>query len=127
MQETGLPAMKFLNDTTADSKGMPLVLLPGTACDERLFLPLVERLDHDGPTLTGGLRGARSMPAMAQKLLAEAPERFLLLGFSLGGIAALEIAAQAPERLAGLILIDTTPRPDPQANAAPRRAAIGII
>ncbi len=61
MQETGLPAMKFLNDTTADSKGMPLVLLPGTACDERLFLPLVERLDHDGPTLTGGLRGARSM------------------------------------------------------------------
>ncbi|MDG3579718.1 alpha/beta fold hydrolase [Rhizobium sp. YJ-22] len=116
--------MKFLKDTTADSKGMPLVLLPGTACDERLFLPLVERLDHEGPILTGGMRGARSMPAMAQKLLAEAPERFLLLGFSLGGIAALEIAAQAPERLAGLILIDTTPRPDPQANAAPRRAAL---
>lgn len=101
----------------------PLLLLPGTACDKRVFTPLVERLG-DYPVLIGELAGARTMAEMAAHVLAAAPMRFLLAGFSLGGICALEMAAQQPDRIGKLALIDTTARPDPPANAAIRYGAL---
>lgn len=101
---------------------VPLLLLPGTLCDARLFTPLMDELDHPDMRVMP-MSGAATTPDLARRLLAMAPERFALLGFSLGGIAALEMIAQAPERITRLALIDTTPRPDPGANAATRRAA----
>lgn len=61
---------------------------------------------------------------MAAALLRTAPARFALVGFSLGGIVALEMAAQAPGRVAGLALVAANARPDPPDNAARRRAAV---
>jgi len=101
---------------------LPILLLPGTVCDGALFAPLLELLDLP-QALMADMTGGSSAAEQAALILSQAPERFTLLGFSLGGIVALEIAAQAPERVAGLILIDTTPRPDLPANAATRRAA----
>jgi len=102
---------------------VPLVLLGGTACDDRLFAPLLERLDWP-VTQVMPLAGAETTDDLAARLLAQAPARFALLGFSLGGIVALEMIAQAPERIAGLALLDTTARPDPAENAAQRRLAV---
>jgi len=102
---------------------LPLLLLGGTACDARLFAPLLERLGWP-LTQVVVLEGAETTPALAAHLLAQAPARFALLGFSLGGIVALEMMAQAPERIAGLALLDTTARPDPAENAAQRRLAV---
>ena len=53
-----------------------------------------------------------------------APDSFALAGFSLGGIVALEMVAQAPGRVTRLALLDTTARPDPEANHAVRRNAV---
>lgn len=108
----------MMNDPRA-----PLLLLPGTACDERLFAPLIERL-LGYPVLIGDMSGARTMPELAEAVLATAPPFFHLAGFSLGGICALEMVAQQPERIATLMLIDTTARPDPPANAAVRYRAV---
>ncbi|HEY0034980.1 MAG TPA: alpha/beta fold hydrolase, partial [Devosia sp.] len=105
------------------SVSLPLLLLPGTGCDARLFAQLVAQLDG-AQTIIAALSGADTTPALASEILKEAPEQFSLLGFSLGGIVALEIVAQAPERVARLALIDTTGRPDPQVNAAKRRNAV---
>lgn len=102
---------------------LPLLLLPGTVCDDRLFAPLLALLDQPMATVVD-MSVAQSTPALAARILSEAPERFSLLGFSLGGIVALEIVAQAPERVARLALVDTTGRPYPQANAASRRCAV---
>jgi pimeloyl-ACP methyl ester carboxylesterase len=102
---------------------LPLVLLPGTLCDERVFSPLIERLtgrDCDVRLTVGH----RSTPEMATALLADLPPLFALGGFSLGGIVALEMIAQAPERVAALALVDTTPRPDPEPNRTARREAV---
>jgi pimeloyl-ACP methyl ester carboxylesterase/predicted ester cyclase len=101
---------------------LPLLLLPGTACDERLFAPLLGGLPH-ADTRVVQVCGAQTTPELAANILATAPERFALAGFSLGGIVALEMIAQAPERIERLALIDTTPRPDPVTNAEIRRAA----
>lgn len=107
---------------TAHSKP-PLLLLPGTLCNGRLFAPMLAELG-DHPTATVAISGARSAPDMARRILRDAPPRFALLGFSLGGIVAMEMIAQAPERVTRLALISTTPRPDPATNAAPRRKAV---
>lgn len=101
----------------------PLLMLPGTACDKRLFEPLIERIGACN-VIVADMTGARTMPDLARKILGEAPANFALLGFSLGGIAALEIMAQAPHRVRRLALIDTTARPDPPANAVTRRRAV---
>ncbi len=110
-------------DKRTMGQALPLLLLPGTVCDARLFGPLIAELDHPDMRVME-MTGAQSTPELARKVLAEAPKRFALLGFSLGGIVALEMMAQAPERIERLALIDTTPRPDPAANAKVRREVV---
>jgi len=117
----GDPTMK--TSQSMDDPRPPLLLLPGTACDRRVFAPLIERLG-DYPVLIGSMGGARTMAALAEAILADAPPYFLLAGFSLGGICALEMVAQQPKRIGKLALMDTTARPDPPANAAVRRKAV---
>lgn len=102
---------------------LPLLLLPGTVCDSRLFEPLLRQLALP-LTHVIDMTGEATTSDLAARILAEAPERFSLLGFSLGGIVALEMVAQAPERIARLALIDTTPRPDPAAEGKKRHAAL---
>jgi pimeloyl-ACP methyl ester carboxylesterase/predicted ester cyclase len=102
---------------------VPLLLLPGTVCDARLFEPMLARLGVPIATVVD-MSGEAATPDLAARILRDAPERFSLLGFSLGGIVALEMIAQAPERIVRLALIDTTSRPDPEANASVRRAAV---
>jgi pimeloyl-ACP methyl ester carboxylesterase len=101
----------------------PLLLLPGTLCDERVFAPLMDRLPGR-TTLVADLKGAGTTPSMAAKILAQAPPYFAVAGFSLGGIVALEMIAQEPDRIERIALIDTTSRPDPKANAAARRRSV---
>lgn len=101
----------------------PLILLPGTLCNQRLFEPMLSGLDgHQAVTID--IAGAESAPDMARLILARAPDRFALLGFSLGGIVAMEMIAQAPERVSRLALISTTARPDPAGNAIQRRRSV---
>lgn len=125
--ETGRPAVAAKaaarRPATKTDYCPPLVVLPGTLCDDRLFAPLRQRMG-DRETIFIPLAGERSTAAMAKHVLARAPERFALLGFSLGGIVAMEIAAVAPRRVAGLALVATNARADPPDNAARRRAEV---
>lgn len=107
----------------AADEQLPLLLLPGTACDGRLFEPMLAHFDVP-VTIVGDLNGASTAKEMAAKLLEQAPERFSLLGFSLGGIVALEMAAQAPQRIARLALVDTTARPVPVDDIDRRRVEV---
>jgi pimeloyl-[acyl-carrier protein] methyl ester esterase len=56
------------------------------------------------PAANPGLEG------WAEACLQAAPERAVWLGWSLGGLVALQVALQAPERVYGLILMAATPR-----------------
>jgi pimeloyl-ACP methyl ester carboxylesterase len=51
-----------------------------------------------------------TMDAVIDRLLDELPPRFILGGLSLGGIVAMHLAARAPERIAGLLLMATNAR-----------------
>lgn len=106
----------------SDGTALPLLLLPGTLCDEQSFAPLLEAAGMTGRFMP--LEGARSAEAMAQKLLHQAPPRFDLMGFSLGAIIALEMVAQAPERVARLALFGANPGPMPAQRAEGRRVLL---
>ncbi|MFL5845531.1 MAG: alpha/beta fold hydrolase [Solirubrobacteraceae bacterium] len=56
-------------------------------------------------------------------VLANAPERFVLAGYSMGGRIALHVALAAPERVARLVLVATTAGLDGEDERAQRRAA----
>ena len=106
-----------------DNTQLPLVLIGGTLCTARLWQPLVERLALSS-VICVSLTGADSAPQASQRLLQTLPPRFLLAGFSLGAIVALQIAADAPERLAGLALLSVNPLADAPENAPSRREAV---
>jgi pimeloyl-ACP methyl ester carboxylesterase len=90
-----------------------LVLLPGLACDERLFEAQIPALP---PSIDVQVSDAHTrhdrIEAMAAAVLREHPGPLLLCGASMGGMIAMEAARQAPERIAGLALLGTNPRPE---------------
>jgi pimeloyl-ACP methyl ester carboxylesterase len=53
-------------------------------------------------------RGFSSIRAMAEHVLALAPERFAVAGHSMGGRVALEVIREAPNRITGLALLNTS-------------------
>lgn len=106
-----------------DNSDLPLVMIGGTLCNARLWHPLIERLNVSMVTSVA-LTQADSAPDAARALLKILPERFILVGFSLGAIVALQIAADAPQRLGGLALISVNPLADRPENAVGRRLAI---
>lgn len=81
----------------------PLVMLPGTLCDARVFAPVLERLGLGASV--ADMHGAESAADLARLILARAPKKFSLCAFSLGAVVAFEIVAQAPERVERLALI----------------------
>lgn len=98
----------------------PLVLLPGMMCDARLFAKQAGALSSDRAVMTAPVHAHDTTAALADAVLTVAPARFALAGLSMGGIVAMEVAQRAPDRVAGLCLMDTNPRAE-AADVAGRR------
>jgi len=105
---------------------MPIVLIPGLNCTAAVYSAQVPALWQFGPVTVAHHRHGRSMAEIAARILAAAPPRFALGGFSMGGYIALEIMRQAPERVLRLALIDTSARPDAPEQTERRRQLMDI-
>lgn len=103
----------------------PVVLAPGLLCDDRLWSAVLPLLA--GEVMTVDFSDDASIDAMADRILAEAPDRFVLAGFSMGGMAAMTAAARSPERIAALILIDTHAEPETADRSARRARQIATV
>jgi pimeloyl-ACP methyl ester carboxylesterase len=84
-----------------------VLLLPGMMCDARMWLHQVEAMRV--PAYHADMTKADNFSDMALQVLDSAPQKFALAGLSMGGILALEICRQAPERITHLALLDTNP------------------
>ncbi|PKI03560.1 alpha/beta fold hydrolase [Glaciecola sp. 33A] len=102
----------------------PLLLLPGMMCDARLFASQVSEFSADYPVIVPVLTGQSTFAELCKDILAHAPPRFALAGLSMGGIIAMEIVRQAPERVSRLALMDTNPLAEPAIRAMERDAQI---
>jgi pimeloyl-ACP methyl ester carboxylesterase len=100
-----------------------LLLLPGFLCDEDLWRDQLTGLADVADGRVADLGHGDSIAALARQVLATAPPRFALAGFSFGGYVAQEIARQAPQRIERLALLDTSFHADTPERIAQRRAA----
>src|SRR5262245_18245894 len=89
----------------------PLVLVPGLLCDEDLWHDQLSALaPHAAVAITMEQTRHATVSGIATAILAAAPPRFALAGLSMGGMIALEIMRQAPQRVTRLALLDTSAR-----------------
>lgn len=109
-----------------------IVLLHGFAGTRRSWDRVLEHLDRERYTpLALDLRGhglaGSSRPvtpgACVADVLAAAPSRFALCGYSMGGRIALHVALTAPQRISRLVLLATTAGLAEPAQRAARAAA----
>lgn len=109
-----------------------LVLLHGFGGTHRAWDPVLPELDHERynpivPDLRGhGTKSAVrpvSFDGCVADVLAAAPDRFVLCGYSMGGRIAQLVALAAPERVARLVLVATSAGIEDDAARAERLAA----
>lgn len=105
----------------------PLVLIPGLQSDISSWLPLIKRLGHHfALTVPRGQQFSPDINAMAKHVIEQSPNRFHLVGWSMGGYIAFEMLRQAPEKLASLTLIATTAAPESLDSRERRRLALDL-
>lgn len=99
---------------------IPVLLIPGNMCTERLWWPAAERLTAGGHSVLHAPRlDQSSIAAMADAVLAEIDRPAVVVGFSMGAIVAAELARRAPDRVAALGLVAFNASAD-----LPERAAV---
>ncbi|WP_242098597.1 alpha/beta hydrolase [Sphingomonas sp. CROZ-RG-20F-R02-07] len=100
-----------------------LFLLPGLLCDATIWAHQTRTLAADHDVRVPDFRMLDSIDAMADAVLAQAPERFSVAGHSMGARVALAVIARAPHRVRRLALLDTGVHP-PSPTEAERRKAL---
>jgi pimeloyl-ACP methyl ester carboxylesterase len=103
---------------------IPFVLIPGLNSNARTYRDAAQALWPFGPVTIANTLEGEGVSGMARAILRDAPPKFALGGFSMGGYIAFEILRQAPECVLGLALIDTTARADTEQSADMRRRRI---
>lgn len=105
-----------------------LILLPGLASNHVMWQSQLAVLPaRYRPHVTDVHARCDTIEAMARTLLAEHPGELILCGASMGGIVAMEVAHQAPERIRGLALLGSSARPETDDIRALREAAIALF
>ncbi len=99
-----------------------LVLIPALGCNGQLYAEITPALSAQF-TVTTHIPTASRYDGMVKDLLSHAPEKFIILGASMGGRLALESTLAAPDRVKGLIIIGSGPGPVADQQAGLRRSA----
>lgn len=88
-----------------------LFLLPGLMCDAAVWEHQRANLSDHARIVIPDFRGFDSLTAMAEHVLAAAPDQYAVAGHSMGGRVALELFNLAPARMTRLALLDTGVHP----------------
>jgi pimeloyl-ACP methyl ester carboxylesterase len=87
-----------------------LVLLPGFMCDRDLWTDMVPGLSALGTIHYGNVYEDSTLEGMARRVLESSPERFVLVGLSMGGFVSRVLALMAPERVTGVAFVASSAR-----------------
>ncbi|MEW6023078.1 MAG: alpha/beta hydrolase [Pseudomonadota bacterium] len=105
----------------------PLVLLPGFMLDETLWDEVVPLLDWEAPVHRLPLGPGTTTDEIARSIAQAAPERFVLVGFSLGGYIARKMVELFPERVAALVLVASSLESDTPERTKAKQDAIRAL
>jgi pimeloyl-ACP methyl ester carboxylesterase len=123
-----------------EGQGEPLLLIHGFPLSSDMWEPQRAALMHRFRVVAPDLRGMGksdvptgdySMAAYADDLIALLDElgiaQVIVCGMSMGGYIAFELLRRAPDRVSGLILIDTRATADDDTTKAKRRSLIDQV
>ena len=79
-------------------------------CDKDLWTDMVPGLSALGTIHHGNVYEDSTLEDMARRVLDGSPERFVLVGFSMGGFVSRVLALMAPERVAGVAFVASSAR-----------------
>jgi len=106
----------------------PLLLLPGIMNDARVWHPVEEALPRGRKVVVGNTHLHDHVSAIAAAAIESMPPgKFAVGGFSLGGYVALEVCRQAPDRIAGVALLDTGARADTEESRQNRSKTLASL
>ncbi|EMO7789779.1 alpha/beta fold hydrolase [Citrobacter freundii] len=105
-------------------KPRTIVLIPGFMLNEMLWHEFETYLPsncivHHAPVTEG-----QTIRDVARYLITLLPEKFSLIGFSMGGYIARQLAAEFPERVESLVLIASSLREDTPLEAEAKRQSV---
>lgn len=102
----------------------PVLFVPGLMADARLFAAQTAALSARRAVQVASVTRGESLEALAERVLDDAPDRFALAGHGLGGMVAIEVLRQRPDRVLRLALISTSALPETPETAAAREPRI---
>lgn len=107
----------------------PVVFLPGTLCDERIFMPCWQYLDvpYQAYVPLQWADDLNQMLALGHDRLAYFDEPVHLVGYSMGGYLAALIALEAPAKIASLTLIGNTAQALPDSELTQRKNLLAAL
>jgi pimeloyl-ACP methyl ester carboxylesterase len=106
-----------LHHVTAGAGDPPLLLIHGWACDHRMMAPVAAAFAPQHTCISVDLPGHGASPkaaeysikAQAAAVLGATPDGAILVGHSMGAQIAVQMAADAPAKIRGIILLDPAP------------------
>ena len=102
---------------------MTVLLVPGFMADADLWRDVEAALAPWGPIRHADTSRDKTIVAMAERALAEVEGTFIIIGFSMGGYVAREVARLASERVQALVLVATSARGDTSEQARRKASA----
>lgn len=104
-----------------------IVFISGFMTDATIWDEVMPALQPLGPVMHVDLNRATTITEMAHLVLAETPDQFILIGFSMGGYVAREVVRLAPHRVKALVLVATSARGDTPGQARRKATAANAI
>lgn len=104
-----------------------LILLPGLNNSPKVWAPMLDEItnQHDSiPARVVECAALATVEDVARNAMLHCPERYYVGGFSFGGYVALAMLDLAPERILGLVLVNSSGLADTVEASAYRRKSI---
>jgi pimeloyl-ACP methyl ester carboxylesterase len=95
--------------------------------DREMWSEFEPEMSAYGPTHFVDLDCGASIAEMADLAIEELPDRFILIGFSLGGYVAREIVRRVPDKISALVLVATSARGDTLQQTRRRELALQTV
>lgn len=95
-----------------NESSISVVLIPGFMLDESLWDEVSQKLPNHWRIYKASLENGKTIEEMAKNIIKHLPDKFLVIGFSLGGYVARALVHQFPHRVFALILISSSSRLD---------------
>lgn len=103
-----------------------ILLLPALLCDSRLYKSVINHFAEGVEVSVADTQADDNLADMAARAIENMPDRFAIVGNSLGGYLALEIATRVPHRISHLALIGTNAHADSTEARKKRMQAIKL-